>query len=68
MEKTSYLMFIIWAVLAVAAFACAFFTTPLIVKLVNIVFGVDNIMILGAWLYGTLKEARAKKSQEPKEE
>ena len=45
MNKTSKIMMIVWAVLAIISFICAFFC-PLIPKIVGLVFGGLNIMVI----------------------
>ena len=61
MEKFTKIMMLIWSVLAIASFTCAFFTAPLAAKIVGIVFGVDNLMIIGGLIYSKFLEKRALK-------
>lgn len=39
----------VWSVLAIASFVVAFFVTPLIAKIILLVFGGLNLMIIGSW-------------------
>ena len=64
MDKFTKIMMAIWAILAVAAFVCAFFTSPILAKVVGIVFGVDNLMIIGGLVYSKFMEKRALKNEE----
>lgn len=45
MNKTSKIMMIVWAALAIVCFVCAFFC-PLIPKIFGLVFGGMNIMVI----------------------
>ena len=40
----------VWSVLAIASFVAAFFVTPLIAKIILLVFGGINLMIIGSWV------------------
>jgi len=55
MDKTSKWLFLIWAVLAIAAFVGAFFTSPIWVKLIGFLFGAENIMILLSWIIAVIQ-------------
>ena len=39
----------VWSVLAIASFVVACFVTPLIAKIILLVFGGLNLMIIGSW-------------------
>ena len=56
MNKLSKILFIVWAVLAIACFVGAFFTTPFIVKLAGIVFGIENMMIILSLVISLIQE------------
>ena len=46
MNRLGKTMLGIWMVLAIAAFILAFFTTPLVAKIIGLVFGGLNILII----------------------
>lgn len=64
MDRTGKVMFIVWAVLAVAAFVSAFFASPFWVKLVGWCFGADNILLIVSYLVGLYQEKKIKKDME----
>ena len=63
MEKLTKILFIIWCVLAIAAFASAFFC-PLIPKIIGIIFGSTNLLIIGSWLSAVIAARREYKKQQ----
>lgn len=46
MNKLGKVMLGIWMVLAIAAFVLAFFTSPLFAKIIGLVFGGMNVLII----------------------
>lgn len=64
MDKVTKTMFIIWAVLAVAAFVAAFFASPFWVKLLGWVFGLDNLILIFSYLVGMYQERKLNKKLE----
>lgn len=57
----------VWSVLAIASFVVAFFVTPLIAKIILLVFGGLNLMIVGSWtisLIQAIKEYNKAKKKE----
>ena len=48
-NKISNILLMVWSVLAIASFVVAFFVTPLIAKIILLVFGGLNLMIIGSW-------------------
>lgn len=67
-NKLTRILMAIWSVLAIAAFVCAFFTTPLVAKIVGLVFGVNNLMIIGGLIYSRILEKRLLKAAKAEEE
>ena len=48
----------VWSVLAIASFVAAFFVTPLIAKIILLVFGSINLMIIGSWAISFIQAVR----------
>ena len=63
MDKLTQVLFIIWCVLAVSAFASSFFV-PLIPKIIGIVFGSVNLLIIGSWIAAVFQARREYKRQQ----
>lgn len=63
MDKMTKVLFIVWCVLAVAAFAASFFC-PLIPKIIGIVFGGMNLLIIGAWISSIIEGRKEYKEQQ----
>lgn len=40
----------VWMVLAIASFVCSFWAAPLLMKVIGLVFGSLNLMIIGSWV------------------
>ena len=58
----------VWMVLAIASFVCSFWA-PLFIKIVGIVFGSLNLMIIGSWVISLIQgiaQARRLKKEEEK--
>lgn len=58
----------VWMVLAIASFVCSFWA-PLFIKIVGIVFGSLNLMIIGSWVISLIQgiaQARRLKEEEEK--
>jgi membrane protein implicated in regulation of membrane protease activity len=69
MDKLSKVLFVLWTVLAIAAFIGAFWATPTIVRTLSIIFGIINMMIIMSWVSALIREKREiKKQQKRKEE
>ena len=69
MDKLSKVLFVLWIVLAIAAFIGAFWATPTIVRTLSIIFGIINMMIIMSWVSALIREKREiKKQQKMKEE
>ena len=67
MDKISVVLFICWIVLAIASFVCAFFATPFIVKLIGIIFGAENTLIIISWLLSIIQAKKVIDGQKDKE-
>ena len=63
MDKMTKVVFIIWIVLALASFGSAFFA-PLVPKIIGIVFGSFNLLIIGAWVSSLIEGRREYKKQQ----
>ena len=63
MDKLTKILFIIWCVLAVSAFVSSFFV-PLIPKIIGIVFGSVNLLIIGSWISSIVQARREYKRQQ----
>lgn len=51
-------MFALWIILALAAFVGAFFTPVLVVKIIGLVFGGMNCLIILTWFIGIIQGIR----------
>lgn len=60
MDKFGKIIFLVWTILAIASFVCSFWA-PLFIKIVGIVFGALNLMIIGSWVITFFQEVRAAK-------
>lgn len=67
MNKLTKVLFIIWAILAVASFVAGFYA-PMWIKIIEVVFGIFNIAILLAWGTAAIQEVKAHRSEMTKEE
>ena len=71
MDKLSKVLFVLWIVLAIAAFIGAFWATPAIVRTLGIIFGVLNLTIIMSWVSAIIqarKESRKRQTDFEKEE
>lgn len=70
-NNLSKILFLVWMALAIASFVCSFWA-PLLIKIIGIVFGSLNLMIIGSWVITFIQEAiatrRLKKIDEVKVE
>lgn len=57
----------VWSVLAIASFVVAFFVTPLIAKIILLVFGSINLMIIGSWAISLIQAIREYNKTKKKE-
>jgi len=56
MDKLTKILMVIWVVLAIASFTASFWA-PLVIKIIGIVFGAMNLMIIGSWVV-SLRQGR----------
>lgn len=49
MSIQSKILFGLWMILAIACFVGAFFTTPLFVKIIGVIFGIINMSVIISW-------------------
>lgn len=57
-NKITNILLMVWSVLAIASFVVAFFVTPLIAKIILLVFGSLNLMIIGSWAISLIQAIR----------
>lgn len=57
-NKITNILLMVWSVLAIASFVVAFFVTPLIAKIILLVFGSINLMIIGSWAIAFIQAVR----------
>ena len=57
----------VWSVLAIASFVAAFFVTPLSAKIILLVFGGLNLMIIGSWAIGFIQAIKEYNKAKKKE-
>lgn len=62
-DKTTKVLFAIWAALAIASFVCALFAHPFIVKLIGLIFGGLNLMIIGSLAISLIQGRRELRRQ-----
>ena len=62
MDKLTKILMIVWAALAVASFVGSFFV-PLIPKIIGIVFGAYNFIIMGVWAASLIQGRREYRKQ-----
>ena len=62
-NKVTKILFTIWTVLAVAAFVAGFWA-PVWIKVIDIVFGSFNLLIIGSWLSAIIQGRREYKKQQ----
>ena len=63
MDKGSKILFIVWMVLAVASFVASFWA-PIFFKVLGIVFGSLNLMIIGSWIWAVIEGNKTLKEKE----
>lgn len=61
MDKLSKILFLVWIVLAIASFVASFWA-PIVIKIIGLVFGSMNLMIIGSWVIATLQALNNKKN------
>lgn len=66
MERLSNFLFALWMILAIVAFVCGFFVNPLLPKIISLVFGGLNMVIILSWITGTI-QARKELNNKNKE-
>ena len=49
----------VWMVLAIASFVCSFWAAPLLMKVIGLVFGSLNLMIIGSWVISYFQDRAA---------
>ena len=59
-NKFSMILFLVWMVLAIASFVASFWA-PLFFKVLGIVFGSFNLMIIGSWVIAYFQDRAAAK-------
>lgn len=62
MDKLTKILFLVWCGLAIASFVGSFFV-PLIPKIIGIVFGSYNLIIMGVWLASIIQGRREYRKQ-----
>ena len=67
MDKMTKVLFIIWAILAVASFVAGFYA-PMLIRIIEVVFGIFNIAILIAWASSSIKELKEHRNKMKMEE
>lgn len=68
MDNLTKILMTVWMVLAIASFVCSFWAAPLLVKVIGLVFGSLNLMIIGSWVISYFQDrAAARKYEELKE-
>ena len=55
MNKMTKILFAMWLILAIACFVGAFFTPVIWIKVLGLVFGAENMMIILAWIIGMVQ-------------
>lgn len=58
MDNLTKILMTVWMVLAIASFVCSFWAAPLLVKVIGLVFGSLNLMIIGSWAIGFVQAIR----------
>lgn len=61
MDKLSKILFLAWIALAIASFVASFWA-PIVIKIIGLVFGSMNLMIIGSWVIATLQALNNKKN------
>ena len=64
MNKLGTILFVLWMVLAIAAFIGAFWVTSPIVRTLGIIFGVMNLTIIMSWISASIKAMKEGKEKE----
>lgn len=62
-NKVTKMLLTIWTVLAVAAFVAGFWA-PIWIKVIDIVFGSFNLLIIGSWLSALIQGRKEYKKQQ----
>lgn len=57
----------VWMVLAIASFVCSFWAAPLLMKVIGLVFGSLNLMIIGSWTISLIQAVREYNKTKKKE-
>lgn len=68
MEKSDYIIFGLWMILAVVNFIVAFWAPMLFPKIVELAFGGFNLLIILTWTIGTIRARKEYKKQQMKKE
>lgn len=55
MNKMTKILFAMWIILAIACFVGAFFIPVVWIKVLGLVFGAENMMIILAWVIGVVQ-------------
>ena len=58
MDNLTKILMTVWMVLAIASFVCSFWAAPLLMKVIGLVFGSLNLMIIGSWAIGFVQAIR----------
>lgn len=69
MNTFTKILFASWIILAIACFVGAFYVTPVFFKVLGIVFGFENMLVILSWIIATVqgkKEYKLKKIEEEK--
>ena len=61
MSKLSKFLFVLWIVLAIAAFVGAFWIAQPVLRGISIAFGIINMMIVMSWISATVKTIKENK-------
>lgn len=68
MDRLSNFLFVVWIIMAIAAFVGAFFiVAPLSFMIVNLVFGVLNLSIILCWISATRQAKKEYKKKQLEE-
>ena len=61
-NKLTKILFLVWCGLAIASFVSSFWA-PLIIKIIGIVFGSVNLLIMGSWAASIIQGRREYRKQ-----
>lgn len=67
MDNLTKILMTVWMVLAIASFVCSFWAAPLLMKVIGLVFGSLNLMIIGSWAIGFVQAIREYNKTKKKE-